>query len=245
MYRARAYANTVRRPHIIKGTKTYLRRGARTKRFRKYRRGVYKGKRFMQRVSRGFPMQMLQRFKTVSESIAVAPAAVFAGYSFLANSIYDPLSTAGVSQPYLYDQLNQFYSKYRVFSGVVKITFINQTANPFMIGICISPDPTAPVTVRDLAQQKGGYKRYGTAEGDGKSKVSLFKAFKVSNYFRNTDIGNKSAAFGANPTELLYIHVRITSIDSTSPDNIEGLLYVELYQNTMLFDYIRQASSDQ
>lgn len=239
-YKARAYARTViRRPRKVVYN---VRKDDRKYRYNKQQ--YYKRKQFSERISRGMPMQMWQRYKTVSETISFEPAQVYQAYTFFVNSIFDPLDTNGVAQPYLYDQFNAFYSKYRVFSGIIKVTFINRTANPAMMGLCISPDSTAPVTVRDLAQQKGGVKRYVQTGDDQGSTCIIYKAFKVSNYFRNTDIGNKSAAYSANPVELLYCHVRMTSVDSSSPANIQGVIFVELWQNTLSFDYIRQPSSD-
>lgn len=191
----------------------------------------------------GMPVKLFTTLKTVSNEIKVAPAAAVYALSIKLNDIKDPFGAFDTAQPYNYTRFNSFYNRYYIYSGMVDIRFVNQTANPVRVAAYVTDDTATPTSYRQVSEQFNARFQL-IRSGDNEGKMIRKIPYKVKRFLPKYNANDLTAAFSASPTTVLYLHIYMESVDHTTNENLLGIFNIVLYQNAMLYDYIRGTSDD-
>lgn len=153
------------------------------------------------------------------EGITFANGGTTFDYQFRLNSIYDPNYTGTGHQPYGYDQYNTFYNRYRVhrvdyvIGAAVVASNVNGTAKVTLVHNNDSTSYGNP----NLAAESPLSTTKIVAGG---TPVYFVGSIKPENVCGVTPTEYKDdrfgAAFGANPTEVIHMHLVASVGDNTA-----------------------------
>jgi len=109
--------------------------------------------------SGGFPEKMITTLR-YTELLNVSNTGGVSGKLFRLNSLYDPNATDLGHQPAYFDQYALIYSKYRVISSRIKVTFSPSTSDtettadgPWCVGIAANSSGNFPTSIQTLCEQ--------------------------------------------------------------------------------------------
>jgi hypothetical protein len=165
---------------------------------------------------------------------------------FRLNSIFDPDSAVGGTQPYGYDQLAALYNRYRVLKVRYKITFLASTAG-YAIAVvpsngALNPAPTDVTSLSAVAMNPWG-KLVIYALGAKPPVVSGTISLNVLGGVRSAEYladDRFEAQIGANPAEVISINIGTAN---PSGGTITIAWFIELWYEVDLHDPILQAPS--
>lgn len=140
------------------------------------------------------------------------------------NSLYDPDSAVGGSQPLGFDALTSIYSKYRVTGALVKVTYTNPSADGVFVGVRIRSGASGESGISGLSHNyvqslKNNWMRCMNNSG---SQVSVFKQYVPMNVpWGKTkqqlyDDDEFAASIGGNPAREVFMEpYMIPTVGST------------------------------
>lgn len=162
------------------------------------------------------------------------------------NSIFDPNSAVGGTQPYGYDQMSTLYNRYRVLKARWKVSFLasSGTYNAVVIPI----NGTLNAAIADIATFTAAsmvpfasYKNYnlGAIAPTFTGSMPLNKLGGVSKVEYLTD-DRFEAQIGANPAEVISL---LIGFQNPTGGTISIGFVVEIWYEVDLHDPISQAAS--
>jgi hypothetical protein len=162
------------------------------------------------------------------------------------NSIFDPNSAVGGTQPYGYDQLAALYNRYRVLKCRWRITFSASTAG---YSVCVVPvNGALNATVADQTTFTSAtmvpYAQYRNYNLGGiapivRGRMDLNVLGGVTSMEYLTD-DRFEAQIGANPAEVISL---IIAVYNPSAGTIVSPFFVEIWYEVDLHDPISLAAS--
>ncbi len=166
--------------------------------------------------------------------------------TFRLNSIFDPDSAVGGTQPYGYDQLSALYNRYRVLSTKWKVHFAASTAG--YNAVVIPTNGALNATIADLTTFTSAtmvpFSKYniyavGAIPPTFSGEMPLNKLGGVTRVEYLTD-DRFEAQIGANPAEVISL---IIGFQNPSGGTITISFFVEVWYEVDLHDPISQAAS--
>lgn len=148
------------------------------------------------------------------------------------NSIQAPYGTFGVSeQPVGKDQWEAFYGKYMVVHGLVEFNFVSKSGAAIVehVTVWLSAVTGGLATRLDAACLPGARTIHLGGDSAVKKLLVRFNCAKVLG--EKLDESLDGAAITANPTNLVYCHIWITSNGGNYDVDVE----TRIVQNTVLF----------
>ncbi len=159
------------------------------------------------------------------------PGTTFYEYVFAGNSLYDPDVTGVGGQPTGFDQLSNFYNKYRVMSSSISVTFINTASVGTLVTII--PTDTAGGVSGATDAASSPYSKWGVvANANGANRLTLVNSISTSKIF-GTDASQDdlfSATTSANPSNIWFW---VINMDSSS--NILIMMTVRIVYTARLY----------
>lgn len=188
-------------------------------------------------------------FNYTSDTLYITSANPFYVYRFRLNDPYDPdpllLSTGCAG----WNEINAFYTYWRVLTVEVDWSIIANQSNPVLAGCFCSPDDqtSAVATVHDaLDALENNYSTGAFALPQYASEPSLVKfnidIGKLSGDKRNYLSDNDYASTGStNPNRMLFVHFVLIDTQKTSlsegvAQSLTLKFKVKFYQRKQLFD---------
>lgn len=213
---------------------------------RRYAVTAVSATRRLQKLSSKLPMYMpvlpKAHFCQFVTSFGYAWSGATSGQKYLyCNSIYQPNGNfGGTEQPVGFDQWSAFFARYVVYSGVVEVIFNSQdyegadASKPYIdnsVKICLwlSAQTTSLASIADASSQPGAQLIHVPNNVGRKVRVP-FNCARVAGH--NIDPDTDGALVTANPSELIYLHVWVTS----TPSNYNMDSVWRIVQNTHLYD---------
>lgn len=152
-------------------------------------------------------------------------------YYFSCNSAYDPdQTTAGAPghQPYYFDQLAIFYTRYSVLSS--KVTFaVGPTSSPFMLFARVersygaSADPTFVDAFTQADLERPGVRSTMITPGIRNKPLSLKWTCKSATFTRDDNVGfTGNAGTGSDPAYQDYFRVGACTLLSGGTEGASG-----------------------
>lgn len=160
-----------------------------------------------------FPFRSLKTFKYAQLITFSNATTVGSQFVFRMNSIFDPDQSGGGHQPYGYDTAATIYARYLVRSFKYDIRFCSAQDQNFVATI---PSNGGIVSVTNLATFENAVEtplsQFRALAYDGGFPVQITGEHKLnelngSTMTRYTSDDRFAAAFGANPTEIMYLYV--------------------------------------
>lgn len=173
---------------------------------------------------------------TWNQQIAAAVSATTinkASVSFM-SSLYDPEATAGGHQSLFYDQLGNFYQKYKVLGIKYRLETINiDGTKPYCVLVKPCWDTTADTSFNTLCERPFVRKRWGTGVYSSKPLVvsgyaSVAKVYGVTKKDVMSD-AYYEGDWGANPTRMIYLDVYLHSTDTSVIANTQMKMDITYY----------------
>lgn len=156
---------------------------------------------------------------------------------FKLNSLFDPTQTEGADQPMGYDQIANFFQRYRVYGAKVKWTSINEISNPVGIVACMSTseDETAFTDLDTVLSRSGNYKVMSGGNGGVCQKTftryfSIPEILGVSKQAYKSDIGYSSLVTSEpSSSQSAYVHFTTATLDGTTVLDTRGIYEITFY----------------
>lgn len=169
--------------------------------------------------SDGFPrlLKFKHRYSTKSN---VTAAGTLSSVQFRCNGMYDPDYTAVGHQPLYFDQVGAIYNHFYVLRAQIKFTIVPQgtTAQyPYRASAVILDDTSVPVSLDDIAEQKGATTKLCTG-GLNPSKEVLTLTYDAQKYWGNNLLANsrQRGSTSADPSEQSFAALVIAPLDNSS-----------------------------
>lgn len=159
------------------------------------------------------------------------------------NSIYDPDRTGVGHQAWSYDQWATLYNKYRVINFRYKVQILGGAGNFSLFTVLPTNGTTAPANGSQVIESDLG--KYHIVSGQDGNPVTLKGRLNLARFtgksleaYKADDI--YGANFGANPNELMILHVGISRPDATTTNCIYA---IQMEYDVILYDPIEVAQS--
>lgn len=210
---------------------------------RPVRRTLKRRRRIYSRRSARMTSYPVPRFKTVkmkySETISINPGAgTLASNSFLMNGLYDPNTGGTGHQPLGYDEWANFYQRYCVTKCSMKVTFVNDSASTYRVGITRAHSGISS-TVDTLIEGDSTVSTILCANTGGNNVKTLTMPLNAHKFFNKRQlavVGNEfTPLFSANPSATAYGHVWAIAADGAS-DPAAIIVHVQLIFTAVLLE---------
>lgn len=197
------------------------------------------------RVSRplsGFPASKIVRLRYVENDLTLqAGATDMSGYTYVANSVYNPQFATGGHQPMGYDQWAAVYNHYTVLSSTISVHFLPKASGntqPGVIGVILSENsnPLSSFTsVNSLLESKltGDIKVSSVSQpvgANGTTYPVCKKSFSAKRQFGVND-PQDGAAYGAlitsSPAKLSFFTPFIASYNSVATGQYSVIVTID------------------
>lgn len=186
----------------------------------------------------------LQFFYNNGYALAAVDAAI---QQFRGNSLYDPDYTGIGTQPRGYDQLTQFYNKYRVYASSIKVNFEpTGTTSQFLNTITYGVYPDADLglafdTPKDLVEASYVKYRVRNSYDSGGKYVKNFMTTSQITGVRRTAVkydDTFASVINTNPINQWIWNVFFfqSAASDTNPQVINGILNVTIQYYCEFFD---------
>lgn len=189
------------------------------RRTRKYSKGPYVKRRRTKKASRpgyssmsvpaGLPSNIRRcKLRYNQEQQIVSTGGVIGKYFFRANSLFDPDSTGGGTQPYPYDTMQLLFNHYTVLGSKMTVRARTTNAVPYYIGIYLTDSGTITYTTASefISARHGTYRVAATDK-----QANLACKYSAKKFFNVTDVKDNSTKLGsnigANPADAAYFCV--------------------------------------
>lgn len=182
--------------------------------------------------------------KYVEEINLSFASGAYNNYQYRLNSLYDPNSSGGGHQPYLFDTMMQLYNIYVVYGALVEVTLSAVTPNvPMKVAMQASIEAGLPTNINLIEEQPDSVnavingatnnvvlrKYYDLAKLWGVSKDTLL----AESSYQGTD--------ATTPTAPCFLNILARPISSTATSYLQGSIKLKLY--TYFKQNIPQAES--
>ncbi len=145
--------------------------------------------------------------------------------SFRLNSLYDPDYTGTGHQPYGYDQITPFYSRYMVDEVNVRITFFDPQGDGIYCGVFIKNyDDTATLVNSSVPQSVERPQCWvRPLSNTGSQKIVFERRIKIWELFGLTRVQYEAAwptlaaLVTTNPSVAPYLSVAVADVNASSP----------------------------
>lgn len=160
------------------------------------------------------------------DNININPGATLTSeYVYCVNGIYDPDITGVGHQPTGFDQLMPFYDHYVVIGSVMTATFSTRnTAVKTIAGVTVKDSLSGITDYREMVEQ-GNTKYAVLGIGDSSKGIRTFRYPVNPSKFlgRSKPLSDDQlkGSSSANPTELCYYHLWVTSLDGGDPTPVD------------------------
>ncbi|QBX89277.1 capsid protein [Apis mellifera virus-8] len=170
----------------------------------------------------GLPAKVMVRHKYV-ETFTLTATGIPSGYTFRANSMFDPNFTGTGHQPLYFDQYANLYNHYTVIGSKITFTFAaaDNVYPPFQVAALLDDDgATATLLADAIAEQTQGSKIVMMPADSATSVRKITLKFSAKKQFGGSVVNNANLRGNAttNPAEQMYY---IFSITPRNGDNAE------------------------
>lgn len=170
----------------------------------------------------GFPLSQTVKLRYVAGLLMNPAQGLSEVWVIRANSLYDPDLTFVGHQPYGHDQWKDIYNHYSVQSAKCTATFMSSSSTPAnacaSCSITLKDDFTADIAPAKTSEESGraAYKCISSSSGSG-AMATISKSFNAKRFLAsfNRNSNFNRAAFGSNPTEGAFFHIKISPIIPT------------------------------
>lgn len=166
----------------------------------------------------GFPDQLMAKLRYHDSQALSSISGSIAKYVYLWNSTYDPDYTGVGHQPLYRDTFAGIYDQYSVVSATCKITFVNTSSVPYLVGAVIDDDVTTSTTRDTLCEQTHG-KHFLvpalTGSLSSKTFTMTWDCKKILNIDPFTSEAYKTP-IGSNPAEQSILTLWSTPFDGVT-----------------------------
>lgn len=200
----------------------------------------------LQRLSSNLPMYLpvlpKAKFLRFVTTFGYAWSGAISGQKYLyCNSIYQPNGNfGGTEQPVGFDQWSAFFARYVVYSGCIDVIFNSQdyegadASKPYIdnsvkIVLWLSAQTTSLATFSDACSQPGAQLIH-VPNNTGRFVRIPFRCDRIAGHPIDPD--TDGALVTANPSEIIYLHVWVTS----TPSNYNMDSVWRIVQNTHMYD---------
>jgi len=175
--------------------------------------------------------------------VTLTSAGVNVAHLFRLNSLFDPDYSATGHQPLAHDQWSQLYNRYTVLKSTIKATPIrdantNVVPGLLRVGILDSSGgvSTSAMTVAEDTRYTdwvhsgilgGGYSAGGKRGDFVRQEVDMAKFFNVKDVTTAGDPDTYGSVFGANPADVCFGAVVVSSINGNTPGACNILVELE------------------
>ncbi|AXQ66430.1 MAG: putative capsid protein [Cressdnaviricota sp.] len=185
-----------------------------------------------------FPIRQTRTI-TYCDAVRLNPTAGqdVATYVFRANSIFDPDKTGVGHKPYAHDTFETLYSNYSVKSAVIDIQFAPDVLNPGAFKNCMvgvwNNDSTFTITDPTLVREQPGSTSKLLTVND---PISVRGQYMRNSRIPVFDQGEASAAFGANPVEILDFNIFMAGEAADNLDNNNVVAFLKITYEVEMWD---------
>lgn len=170
--------------------------------------------------------------------------AIVVDWIFRGNSVYDPLQSAGGTQPYGFDQLSSLYDRYVVHGSSCEATLVNTSSSvPSKLVVIPATTATSFTNIRTPMESPYAKDRSLAPNGSGASMRKI-KTYQSTRSIRGLVKGahliddELEALVTANPAKEWYWHIITGSLDtgstSTGQLEVELVFYVDFFKRKQL-----------
>ncbi len=183
-----------------------------------------------------FTRQYITKMKWAGYVSLDAPAGGISQSYYIANSVYQPgSSAAGSVQCYGFDQLAALYDHYHVLGAKMKVTVSSPLVSDLapdnsIVALLVSDDSAINVTANtpNSLLCRPGVKKVIYKQGDEPKTLSItYSAKKFHNCVNVTDNAELRGSSGSNPTELAYFNLVQLPMDKTATNPAQIKCYIE------------------
>jgi len=163
------------------------------------------------------PPQLRTSFRVVGKIVFELTATTEAAGIYSGNSLFDPFSTSGTSQPQMFDELTNFYDRYNVLYSVIEITASTSSQTEETI-LSIAPvmDTTSAYTFSTL-QNIPGYKSIVIGSNESNSVKTLrSSATSAKIWGKGPGADDLSAHRNQNPGAQWWWYVNASCLNQTN-----------------------------
>ena len=144
-----------------------------------------------------------------------------AKHAFRTASMYDPDKTGTGHQPLFFDQMNEIYNKYRVLGSVIKVKFINCSAEPVQVFLRHSSGTLGSGWDTDKLRERGTKHRILSSKDAGGNSCTLTSYYSPSQFYgqskasirNDAELGHDIEA-GNVPIKMTYWEVLAAQVDT-------------------------------
>jgi hypothetical protein len=182
-----------------------------------------------QQANTGFPDRLTARLPYIDyrRRTAVTPADDLV---YNLNSVFDPENTGACHQPRSFDTLAALYNKYRVISTRGRLE-VRQRAAHGLIGVVQASNVATALTSADIPYELPRTTRIPlTSTNQPCARVDInYDMAAVLGQTRAQYMANEdtSALVGANPAELIFMHVYLQCPDNVTTIDVDYVLYLD------------------
>jgi len=153
-----------------------------------------------------------------------------------ANSLFDPLGTAGTAQPPMFDQLMSFYGKYQVIKCAIKTTCSNTTEVPIVV-YCVPITDLADLYTEATAAIMPYAKRVVVGSINGSSSIgNLYNSCYTKSIIGVADASDLQGTPIANPARLWYYHLSSVPMQAGFTADYQINMHIEYIFTVILSD---------
>jgi len=153
-----------------------------------------------------------------------------------ANSLFDPLATAGTAQPPMFDQLMSFYQKYQVVKCTIKMHCSNTSEIPVVVYSVPVTDLTDTYTEATAAVMPNS-KRCIVGSLNGSNSIGrITNTMMTKNILGVADASDLQGTAITNPTRLWYWHFSSVPMLSGLIADYQINMHIEFLFTVLLTD---------
>lgn len=217
--------------------KSTYKRKSRPRRRRHFRKRNY--------IPLGFPRKKIVRFRLFANGALSGAGGALATAMIKANSLNDPMGSAGSQVPHTLDQWSAFYEKYTVLGSKIKIRYsLTTNTGPVHVGVHLHKNNTA-LTGAPHYREVGLTKlRTLTTQKDTGVVVMKYSGKRFWHLGSITSDSEQEASFSTtpgDPTDIAYYHLFLQDVNGSN--NSDADYSVELEFICMLNEPINIARS--
>ncbi len=178
--------------------------------------------------------KFLTRLTYVTDQIPVTSVTpnITGIYQFVCNGMFDPDLTGGGHQPFYYDQLSEFYKRYRVISSTISVHGASGT--PHILGVEVRDNSGTTLLTSNWLEKPSVLVRRSVSDGVS-TKSFVRHSWKAKDWKRGAwadDNMSGSLGSGSNPPTQYFYSVSIAAKQATT-----AVVYIQARINYWVLCY--------
>lgn len=166
------------------------------------------------------PAVLKTQFKFVVKFSFAIVAGVASSLAVYGNSLYDPLYSSGNSQPVMFKELMNFYTRYNVIGTKLKLVVTNMsTTDPIEFYVIPTTDNSSTYTFETASVMPGAQSCQLGIDSSNNIKTLEFYRRSSTVWGLSTYDNAMTAQYNANPSALWYIRMSASSASVSSNDS--------------------------